>query len=137
MITYEYICDNCGDNFEILQNIRDDALVKCDKCNKDSLRRVFFPVIGFVTGGSNMTLGSLADKNTTKLSDEAKHHILTKDRPKENEEKSLPKGMKAVPKQPYKKPFWENPQTCPATQSEINKMTDAQKKKYIETGKKS
>jgi putative FmdB family regulatory protein len=40
MPTYEYLCGECGYQFEELQKIVDDPLVTCPSCGKDSLRRL-------------------------------------------------------------------------------------------------
>lgn len=40
MPTYEYLCGECGHQFEELQKIVDDALVTCPSCGKDALRRL-------------------------------------------------------------------------------------------------
>jgi len=40
---YEYRCDACGDSFDILQRMSDDALVTCAKCG-GTLRKVLHPV---------------------------------------------------------------------------------------------
>jgi putative FmdB family regulatory protein len=40
---YEYRCDACGDSFEILQRMSDDALATCEKCG-GTLRKVLHPV---------------------------------------------------------------------------------------------
>lgn len=40
MPTYEYHCKDCNHNFEIEQRMSDAVLVKCPKCNADSLQRL-------------------------------------------------------------------------------------------------
>ena len=39
MPLYEYICENCDEELEVLQKITDEALTHCPHCNKDSLRK--------------------------------------------------------------------------------------------------
>jgi putative FmdB family regulatory protein len=41
MPTYEYECDACGHEFEEFQSMSDELLVKCPKCGKKKLRRLF------------------------------------------------------------------------------------------------
>lgn len=41
MPTYEYECDACGHEFEEFQSMSDEPLVKCPKCGKKKLRRLF------------------------------------------------------------------------------------------------
>ncbi len=38
---YEYKCGNCENNFEIQQNINDEPLKTCTKCERQELKRVF------------------------------------------------------------------------------------------------
>jgi putative FmdB family regulatory protein len=40
---YEYRCDTCGDSFDVLQRMSDDALTTCEKCG-GALRKVLHPV---------------------------------------------------------------------------------------------
>lgn len=41
MPTYDYVCDNCGDEFELFQSITEPVKKKCTKCKKSKLRRKF------------------------------------------------------------------------------------------------
>ena len=41
MPTYDYECDACQHKFEIFQNMSDELLTKCPKCQKKKLRRFF------------------------------------------------------------------------------------------------
>ena len=52
MPTYEYICDNCGYEFEQLQSITAGALRKCSKCGKNKLRRLIGSGAGVIFKGS-------------------------------------------------------------------------------------
>ena len=40
MPTYDYACDNCGQEFEQSQKMTDPPLKVCPLCDKESLRRV-------------------------------------------------------------------------------------------------
>lgn len=40
MPTYDYVCDACGDKFELFQGINDPLKRKCTKCGKQKLRRL-------------------------------------------------------------------------------------------------
>jgi putative FmdB family regulatory protein len=40
MPTYDYVCDACGDKFELFQSINDPVKRKCAKCGKQKLRRL-------------------------------------------------------------------------------------------------
>lgn len=50
MPTYDYVCVQCGNRFEIFQRIGDEPLRICDVCGGD-LRKVFHPA-GIVFKGS-------------------------------------------------------------------------------------
>ncbi len=50
MPTYEYHCDNCNSNFDIVQSFHDDALTECVTCSSP-VRKVFGNV-GIVFKGS-------------------------------------------------------------------------------------
>ena len=43
MPIYEYLCEDCGSSFEIMQKMADDPLVECEKCG-GPLRKVLHPV---------------------------------------------------------------------------------------------
>jgi len=51
MATYVYKCENCGHEFETTQSMKDDPLTHCDKCNKETLKRVVQPAGGFRING--------------------------------------------------------------------------------------
>ncbi len=40
MPIYEYACTECEHKFEVIQKMNDDLLVKCPKCEKDSLKKL-------------------------------------------------------------------------------------------------
>ncbi|MCA1831684.1 MAG: FmdB family zinc ribbon protein [Actinomycetota bacterium] len=50
MPTYEYRCQDCGNQVEVVQSFTDEPLTVCDVCG-GRLRRVFHPV-GIVLKGS-------------------------------------------------------------------------------------
>lgn len=39
---YEYKCDSCGHQFEVMQRINDDPLTECEACGAE-VRRIIFP----------------------------------------------------------------------------------------------
>jgi putative FmdB family regulatory protein len=41
MPTYDYVCDACEHAFEEFQGFNDEVLVKCPRCGKKKLRRLF------------------------------------------------------------------------------------------------
>jgi len=39
MPIYEYVCDTCSHQMEVIQKLSEDPLVKCPECDADSLRK--------------------------------------------------------------------------------------------------
>jgi putative FmdB family regulatory protein len=52
MPSYDYLCDNCEYKFEQFQSIKADALKKCPKCGKNSLKRLIGAGAGIIFKGS-------------------------------------------------------------------------------------
>ncbi|MHC4115763.1 MAG: FmdB family zinc ribbon protein [Planctomycetota bacterium] len=52
MPTYEYICENCGSEFELFQSITARPLRKCRECGKSSLKRLIGAGAGVIFKGS-------------------------------------------------------------------------------------
>jgi putative FmdB family regulatory protein len=50
MPTYDYRCDDCGEEFEVWQSIKDDPLTACPRCG-GPVRKVMSPA-GIVLKGS-------------------------------------------------------------------------------------
>src|SRR5690242_4517664 len=40
MPTYEYTCDACGHNYELVQRITEEAIKKCPRCGKPKAHRL-------------------------------------------------------------------------------------------------
>ncbi len=52
MPTYEYICDNCGHDFEQFQSIAAKPLRRCPACGKSKLKRLIGTGAGVIFKGS-------------------------------------------------------------------------------------
>jgi putative FmdB family regulatory protein len=52
MPTYEYICDNCGHEFEHFQSMKAGSLRKCPKCGRNKLKRLIGAGAGVIFKGS-------------------------------------------------------------------------------------
>ena len=52
MPTYDYICENCGYEFEQFQAIKAKPIRKCPKCGKNGLRRLIGSGSGVIFKGS-------------------------------------------------------------------------------------
>ena len=114
MPRYDYVCEEC--NHEIVdlhQSIHDETLIECPACGEKALRRVIYGGLGSFMKDSK-TIGSLADNNWSKKGHYEKSDIESQSKTKE--EKS------------YFSKFGK------ASTTEINKMTNDQKTKYIMTG---
>ena len=123
MPTYVFKCEECDHELEVEQSITKPTpnRKKCPNCKKNKLNRVLFtPHVYNKPGDDKITLGLLADRNTTRLSEDQKKSIDKKYGGKK-------KGKKEG------KHFWE---TSEKNMKQISSMTPEQKKKYIETGKK-
>jgi len=133
MPIYTYRCDNkdCSHEFEISQSIKANRKRKCPECGELSLDRILYASHGFMKKSADEmgTVYDLARHNTDKLSNWEK----------QERDASYMEGSKLarskIERQKAEKPWWH--QTLDKTsQSEINKMTPTQKKKYIEKGTK-
>lgn len=116
MPTYEYKCSSCEHSFEIVQSMKDKQKRKCPACKKPKLEKVLGTPMVFVKG-EPQTIGHLADRNTQKM---GRYELGDK----EGKRKEAAKKDKPI--------FGEGA----ASKKEIQKMTPAQKKRYIEEGKK-
>ena len=52
MPTYDYLCENCGYEFEQFQSIKARPLRKCPVCKKNSLKRLIGAGSGLIFKGS-------------------------------------------------------------------------------------
>jgi len=52
MPTYDYVCDACDHEFELVQPMKDNPIKKCPKCGKQKLRRLFGTGAAIVFKGS-------------------------------------------------------------------------------------
>ena len=74
MPTYDYKCNNCGEELEHFQHITEDPLKKCPKCGKNTVKRLIgggaeliFKGTGFyITDYKNKGNGKKAEKETDK-----------------------------------------------------------------------
>lgn len=104
MPTYDYLCKNCGHEFENFQPITARPLRKCPKCSKMQLQRLIGAGAGIIFKGSGFyqtdyrsesyKKGQQAEKPKTtdkkdkKTEDKTTKTEKTKDAPKTNSKKS-------------------------------------------------
>ena len=117
MPIYDYECRNCEAQLnDVFQKVTDTELTKCSVCNQDALYRVVTGGLHSFMAGSD-TIGSVADRNTK----------ANKNKINEME------AMKRESQPKVEKP-WHHEHTT-TSMSEINKMSNTQKTKYIMEGK--
>jgi putative FmdB family regulatory protein len=104
MPTYCYRCSRCEHEFETYQGVKDLPLKRCPECRKHSLERILYATRGRVAG---QTLGSLAEKNTKEMGSKL----------------DTPETKRLLEAKAKKREY-----------NRINKMTEAQKLKYISEG---
>jgi len=141
MITYEYECEECKHNFDTQQSIKEKPLVKCPNCLKDSLQRVIHVGIAFVKEGitDKTTLGKLAEVNTAKMGTYEKQEKREEQRQAKIAAKEALQQEKAAkaganPIDVRKQPFYKKINPNPAGPTKINKMTAAEKERYVKEG---
>jgi putative FmdB family regulatory protein len=91
MPTYEYICGNCGYEFEQFQSITARPLRKCPECGKANLKRLIGCGSGVIFKGSGFyetdyrsegyKKDKESDKKTTTTKEAAKKEPETKAKP--------------------------------------------------------
>ncbi len=52
MPTYEYICQKCGERFEVFQSMKDAPLTACPRCKKGRVKRLVGRGAGVIFKGS-------------------------------------------------------------------------------------
>ena len=120
MPTYDYLCNECGCEFEQFHGFNEKPS-PCEDCDSSNIQIVINQApMGFVKGEPT-TLGQLAESNTKNMGS----YELSEKRAKQ-EEGNL---KKQKPKNWVEK-------SGNANQSEINKMTKTQKARYIKDGEK-
>lgn len=115
---YVYVCDNCKQELEIIQQMKDASLTECPLCHSQEFRRKLFSPTVFVKNGVQ-TLGELAEHNAKHLPDEELKKI-------EDQKNDLERHTPW-----FNKPKWRKPEV---TDKKLNSMTPEQTHKYIETG---
>jgi putative FmdB family regulatory protein len=79
MPTYEYLCRDCGDGFDIVQSFKDESLTICPACG-GVLRKVFAaPAISFKGSGFYATDSRKGSKSSESKHDGAKQESAKSD----------------------------------------------------------
>ncbi len=85
MPTYDYVCDECGHEFDAFQSIKDDPLTTCPSCSRKALRRIITGGTGvifrgqgfYVTDSKNGGAGASAKADNDKIETETKTETKT------------------------------------------------------------
>jgi len=88
MPTYEYKCENCNYEFEIMQSIKDDALTKCPECGKKKLKKVISGGAGVIFKGTGFYQTDYKNKHSHTKKNTGKVIDTTGDASKPEEKKS-------------------------------------------------
>jgi len=88
MPTYDYRCNNCGHEFEILQKMSDDHLKSCPKCSQETLKRLLGTGAGILFKGSGFIKQIIAVTVTLKINrkiqKKLKRNLLTRNQQQQN-----------------------------------------------------
>ncbi|MFA5252428.1 MAG: FmdB family zinc ribbon protein [Phycisphaerae bacterium] len=107
MPTYEYVCNNCGHEFEQMQMITAGPLRKCPKCGKSKLKRLIGAGSGLIFKGSGFYATDYRSEGYTKQKEsEKKTTTAAKDTTKKEPEikpKETKPAKKDKPEKPNKK----------------------------------
>lgn len=91
MPTYEYLCENCGHQFEQFQSITAKSLRKCPNCNKQSLQRLIGAGAGIIFKGSGFYETDYRSESYKKAAESEKKSTdktSTEKKPEKSETKS-------------------------------------------------
>lgn len=113
MPLYDYECGTCKYSLNnVQQSIKQKPLKKCDRCGHNTLERIIHPPMVFVKQEAS-TIGQLSERNSKRL---GKYEV---------QERTLrDKDLKKTALNEAKREM----------HSQINKMNDKQKQRYIENG---
>ncbi|PIS29143.1 MAG: FmdB family transcriptional regulator [Candidatus Marinimicrobia bacterium CG08_land_8_20_14_0_20_45_22] len=64
MPTYEYVCDNCGYEFENFQSMSSEPLTICPKCGKATVHRRISGGVGLIFKGSGFYITDYAKRHS-------------------------------------------------------------------------
>ncbi|MGI5286680.1 FmdB family zinc ribbon protein [Nonomuraea polychroma] len=100
MPTYQYACNDCGEQLEVVQKFSDDALTVCPSC-QGNLRKVF-SAVGIVFKGSgfyrtdNRTSSSSSSSSNGSSSNESSKSSESKSSSSDSSSSSAPAAAPAA-----------------------------------------
>lgn len=105
MPIYEYVCDSCGNDLEVIQKISDEPLTECPSCKENGLKKKTSMSAFHLKGGgwykdgygNNNTSSSSDTKNSANSTKTGDSKDKQKTEKKENKEKTETKKSNPVP----------------------------------------
>ena len=97
MPTYDYKCDKCEHQFEKFQSITADALRKCPKCGKNSLKRLIGIGAGVIFKGSGFYETDYRSESYKKAVEKETKPAQSKTDDKKTEKKDTKSSPKSKP----------------------------------------
>lgn len=99
MPIYEYYCDACGHEFEVMQKINDKPIRKCESCGKLKAKRAISKT-SFVLKGSGWYVTDYGGANASNRKSEAppkgENGDKTSEKPTKDSPSSPPSSKKAA-----------------------------------------
>lgn len=91
MPTYEYKCNDCGVELDIVQSITEDPITVCPKCQGD-LKKLFSSGTGFIFKGSGFYITDYRSEEYKKRekAEKGEPKVETKEKKKEVKEVASP-----------------------------------------------
>jgi putative FmdB family regulatory protein len=94
--TYQYACNDCGEQLEVVQKFTDDALTVCPDC-QGNLRKVF-SAVGIVFKGSGFyRTDNRASSNSSSTTSSSSSNSSSSSSSKSGESKSSDSSSSATP----------------------------------------
>ena len=103
MPTYEYMCENCGNEFEQFQTIKARPIRRCPKCGKTALKRLIGVGAGVIFRGSGFYQTDYRSESYKKAEKGEKETADTGTKEKKVEAKDSKSSEKAGPSTKDKK----------------------------------
>ncbi len=97
MPTYEYMCANCGNEFEQFQGIKARPIRRCPRCGKSALKRLIGVGAGVIFKGSGFYQTDYRSENYKKAEKSEKETADTGTKEKKSEAKDSKSSEKAEP----------------------------------------
>lgn len=131
MPSYDYECDICKYQQEEVHGMMEEPQIKCAVCGGPCKKVILVAPAGNV---ACRTLGSLADKNRSKMSDDEYQHRIEEQRTKKEGGADLPDGMERKTPKPQREERWYDKHTSKSVK-EVAKLTPKQTEEYVHHGK--